>query len=234
MHQPRVVTCLFLLGLVHATAARAEPLPPAELTFGTPNAPVEPIVLDALPRQLPEGQKFACPTVDKARYAGTLMKISPAALVNDEFAKRLALFEAVVRDVAVEVYGRAPRKIKSLGTYNCRPIRLYPGWISEHGLANAIDVAAFEFAPATKAERKLAVSPDVPRRAFVVSVEKHWQGGRGNRDLAALHRLFLLSLTDALVKRPDIFRVILGPGYPGHANHFHFDLSPYRMVEVVP
>lgn len=224
----RFASVLCLCGLLGASSGNA-----GATRFVAPNSPLEPIALDALPRQLVEGQKFTCPAVDKARYDGTLMKISPAALVNDEFAKRLALFEAVVRDVAIEVYGRAPRKIKSLGTYNCRPIRLYPGWISEHGLANAIDVAAFEFPAASKAQRQAlpAASPRALRGAFTVSVLKHWQGGHG---LAALHREFLLKLTDAVVGRPEIFRVILGPGYPGHANHFHFDLSPYRMVEVVP
>lgn len=228
-HLARVVLCLCVL-LCAIRRVAADSLP---TSFEAPSAAVEPAPLDAIPRQLADGARFACPAVDKARYAGTLMKISPAALVNDEFARRLALFEAVVRDVAVQVYGRAPRKIKSLGTYNCRPIRLYPGWISEHGLANAIDVAAFDFPAATKAQRK-SLPAGAPRGlagAFSVSVLKHWQGGRG---LAALHREFLLRLTDALVKRPDIFRVILGPGYPGHANHFHFDLSPYRMVEVMP
>lgn len=230
MHLARVVICLCLITLHAQAGADVGPLPTA---FEASTAAVEPAPLDTIPRQLADGARFACPAVDKARYAGTLMKISPAALVNDEFAKRLALFEAVVRDVAVQVYGRAPRKIKSLGTYNCRPIRLYPGWISEHGLANAIDVAAFDFPAATKAQRK-ALPAGAPRGlagAFSVSVLKHWQGGRG---MASLHREFLLRLTDALVNRPDIFRVILGPGYPGHANHFHFDLSPYRMVEVVP
>lgn len=215
-------------------AAHAESLPATLPTaFETPTAPLEPIALDAIPRQLAEGQKFACPAVDKERYGGTLMKLSPVALVNAEFAARLAKFEAVVRDVAVEVYGRAPRKLITLGTYNCRPIRLYPNWISEHGLANAIDIAGFVFPAATKAERKL-LAKDAPRGlagAFTITVEKHWKGGKG---LAALHRTFLLRLTEELVKRTDIFRMILGPGYPGHHNHFHFDLSPYRMVEVVP
>ena len=28
------------------------------------------------------------------------------------------------------------------------------------------------------------------------------------------------------------FNVILGPSYPGHQTHFHFDQAPYRLVDV--
>jgi hypothetical protein len=26
--------------------------------------------------------------------------------------------------------------------------------------------------------------------------------------------------------------VLLGPGYPGHYNHFHFDMASFRMVQI--
>jgi BirA family biotin operon repressor/biotin-[acetyl-CoA-carboxylase] ligase len=35
-----------------------------------------------------------------------------------------------------------------------------------------------------------------------------------------------------LIGRDDVFRVLLGPGYPGHDTHFHFDMAPWRMVQI--
>ncbi len=38
-------------------------------------------------------------------------------------------------------------------------------------------------------------------------------------------------LAERVIDRPDLFRVVLGPSYPGHTGHFHFDLAPYRLVK---
>jgi len=132
-----------------------------------------------------------------------------------------------VQEVAIEVYGRAPVKIRHMGTYNCRRIRLYPTYVSEHGMGNAIDIAEFQFARARGEERTTA--PRGTKRGFSVSVLKHWNKRRG---VSAVHARFLRRLTDRLVARKDIFRVLLGPSYPGHKNHFHFDCSPWRIVEI--
>ena len=67
--------------------------------------------------------------------------------VHPAFRERLRRFEVVVHSVAMEIYGRAPRKIVHMGTFNCRRIRRFPHLISEHGLGNAIDVAGFDFGP---------------------------------------------------------------------------------------
>jgi hypothetical protein len=34
------------------------------------------------------------------------------------------------------------------------------------------------------------------------------------------------------VARDDIFRVLLGPAFPGHKTHFHFDVAPWRLVDI--
>ena len=64
---------------------------------------------------------------------------------------------------------------------------------------------------------------------FEVRVISHWKARAGH---AALHGRFLKALARRLVSRNDVFRVLLGPGYPGHDNHFHFDMAPFRMVEI--
>jgi hypothetical protein len=42
----------------------------------------------------------------------------------------------------------------------------------------------------------------------------------------------LKTLARRLIGRKDVFRVLLGPGYPGHQNHFHFDMAPFTMVQI--
>ena len=42
----------------------------------------------------------------------------------------------------------------------------------------------------------------------------------------------LADLARRVIARPEVFRTVLGPAYPGHHNHFHLDCAPYRVVEV--
>ena len=186
--------------------------------------------LDHLSRTVPERGRVRCPKVPMVRYRGDVVRFSKPVTVFEGFAPRLRRFEEVVRDTAIEVYGRAPRRIRHLGTFNCRRIRGYPTWISEHGLGNGIDIAAFQFPALPKAARAASQLPRALRRHFTVSVLKHWDGrGAAGR----VHARFLKTLVRRLVARGDgVFHTLLGPGYPGHANHFHFDCGPLRMVEM--
>jgi hypothetical protein len=59
-------------------------------------------------------------------------------------------------------------------------------------------------------------------------VDKHWDKEKG---VSAIHARFLRELTDRLIE-DDTFRVLLGPAFPGHQDHFHFDLAPYRLVQL--
>jgi hypothetical protein len=61
-------------------------------------------------------------------------------------------------------------------------------------------------------------------------VAKHWSAS-GSPQLEQ-HRRFLHELTEELRKRPDIFRGLIGPSDPRHADHFHFDVSPWRYVRL--
>jgi hypothetical protein len=62
-----------------------------------------------------------------------------------------------------------------------------------------------------------------------VRLGRHWQAQRGTE---AVHARFLETLARRLVDRGDIFRVLLGPAFPGHQRHFHFDMAPYRLVAI--
>ena len=198
------------------------------LLVSPPSAVADEYPLDTVGRVVPPKGKLRCPEVELVRYRGDTIRYHRPVKVFVGFRDRLRLFEQVVREAAVEVYGRAPRRIKHLGTYNCRRIRAYPFLMSEHALGNGIDIAGFHFGPARRGDEAAKRLPRSLRRSFKVRVLKHWDGrGRAGR----LHARFLRELARRLAARPDIFRVMLGPGYPGHKNHFHFDCSPWRLVD---
>ena len=125
------------------------------------------------------------------------------------------------------MYGRAPKKIKHLGTYNCRRIGGYPNLLSEHSFGNGIDVAAFSFARLPRGESLPEGLHPSLKRAFSVNILKHWRSKRAG----GAHKRFLHTLGRRLIES-DIFRVLLGPGFPGHKNHFHLDYAPYELVSI--
>jgi hypothetical protein len=103
---------------------------------------------------------------------------------------------------ARQTIGSPIRAIESYGTYACRPVNnQIGGRLSEHGRANAIDLAAFRFA---NGER--------------VSLLKGWRGD--NRDARAF-------LRRAHKSGCQHFSIVLGPeANRQHHDHFHFDLGP--------
>lgn len=185
--------------------------------------------LDNIARVLADGEDLPCANQQLVVYRGTTIEMSKPARVHPAFAPKIAELEQIVAEVAMPIYGRAPRTLVHLGTHSCRRMRLYPDWVSEHALGNAIDVAGFDFGPLPKD----AVAPsDLARslkRGFSVRLEQHWKAQRG---AGAAHSVFLRALALRLIDRPDLFRVVLGPAWPGHHNHFHLDFAPYRVVEV--
>lgn len=188
-----------------------------------------PYALDSISRSLPAGVPFGCPSVELVDYRGGAVRFSPSTRVFKGFRDRLAAFERVASEVGVEVYGRAPARIVHLGTFTCRRISAHPRLLSEHGLGNAVDVAGFDFGALPKNAILPAGLDRVFKNGFEVRVQKHWRASTGH---AAVHARFLKTLARRLIAREDVFRVLLGPGYPGHQTHFHFDMAPYRMVQI--
>jgi hypothetical protein len=195
-----------------------------------------PYPLDVLPREAPEGE-LDCTRVPVASYRGDVVKYTPEVWVNDAFRQRLVAFERVVRDLGVEVYGRPPDRIVQLGGYGCRRMREHAGVMSEHALGNAIDVAGFDFGHLPRGAKLPAGLDPVFANGFGVRVLGDWGKKTG---WAAVHARFLRTLVQRLAARVDaragtpeeVFRVLLGPGYPGHKNHFHFDVSTFRLVQI--
>lgn len=172
--------------------------------------------------------KVKCPSVTIQKYKGKIVRYHKPVRVNPDFQARLVRFEEVVKKLGVKYFGRAPKRIVHLGSYYCRRIRSYPTYVSEHGLGNALDVAGFDF-PRTKS-RSVARKLRGPQR---VRLLKHWGVGKKPRGVRKVYADFLEELARETV-RLKIFRVNLGPAYPGHKNHFHFDMSPWEIVEIWP
>jgi hypothetical protein len=185
--------------------------------------------LDHLPRTLDRGQPLPCGGTALVTYRGEHLRHDRVARVHPAFVAHLRAFEALVTETARAHYGRAPSTLLSLGTHNCRRMRRYPDWVSEHALGNAIDVAGFGFDKLGRAELLPEDLPRALRGRFTVRLDAHWTATRG---LGARHAAFLHDLARRVMARPALFRVVLGPAWPGHHNHFHLDMAPYRMVEV--
>jgi len=166
-------------------------------------------------------------SVPLVSYGGELLRYQKPMRVHPAFQAQLAAFERLVSEVALAHYGREPARIVHLGTYNCRVMRRYPSWVSEHALGNAIDIAGFDFAPLPRKHPSYARTAASLRGALKVRVDSHWSA----QGAARVHAAFLHDLLRRVAERPDVFHVVLGPGYPGHHNHFHLDHAPYRVVD---
>lgn len=109
-----------------------------------------------------------------------------------------------VQPAAEAWLGARVARIESFGTYACRPVNGQAGRkLSEHGFANALDVAAFVLADGRR-----------------VSVKDGWSGAdAGARD-------FLRAVHKAACRR---FGVVLGPEADAfHRDHFHLDMASGR------
>lgn len=109
-----------------------------------------------------------------------------------------------VAPAAREILGSELVRVESYGTYACRGIvgagASASRRVSEHGLANAVDIAAFRLADGRR-----------------ISVEHDWNASdpRVREFMRIVHR--------SACRR---FKTVLGPEYnAAHYNHFHFDMG---------
>lgn len=109
-----------------------------------------------------------------------------------------------VAPAARELLGTDLRRVQTYGTYSCRGIVggnvASAGRVSQHGLANAVDIAGFELADGRR-----------------ITIERDWHGS----DPAI--RDFLRIIHRSACKR---FTTVLSPEYnAAHYNHLHFDMG---------
>jgi len=133
----------------------------------------------------------------------------PTPLLTCSMALALASFERILQEEAARTFHSPVVRIEQLGTYSCREIAAYPGWVSEHSYANAIDLSRFILKNGTTIDvqrdfDKGEGPPARPGGAFLRAVSQ-----RGNDE--------------------DVFSHVLTPFFnAAHRNHFHLDLSRFR------
>ena len=150
---------------------------------------------------------FMCGAPEVVRYKRGPAKIrwsSSSPKVSCAVALSMVRFEEIVQEEAMAHFGKRVYKIKHLGTYNCREMSAYDGWVSEHSYANAIDIAHFELTSSK-----------------TISVLDDWSdpGPKGK---------FLRRVSRRLYDE-DVFSNVLSPDFDRlHRNHFHLDKAHYR------
>jgi len=133
----------------------------------------------------------------------------PAPLVTCPMALALASFERIVQEQASALFSSAVVRVQQLGTYNCREMAAFPGWVSEHAYANAIDLARFTL-----------------KSGLVIEVVRDFDRGAGPPSRKA--GAFLRTVSQRAFDE-DVFSHVLTPFFDEHhRDHFHVDLARYR------
>lgn len=217
-----------LAALVLAIATRPpSPPPPADValpapvqtppdagndagTDAAPNAAPVTYALDDFPRR-PELVTEGCPDIPLVDHAGVPVPWEPPLRVHPSFVPAVTALEQAIEETAREVYGRDVGVMRSASSYRCTTVRHRPERISEHALGNAIDLRGIVLADGTE-----------------TSVADHWHA-RSPED--AIHAHFWRALVERVHAR-GIFRGILGPPAPDHADHLHFDRGPSTFFDL--
>lgn len=200
------------------------PLPPAppDHTAGEDEPSLPPPL-----EELGEGLSPACPALEEARVSGRPLppvrdedacpvaavyaisfvgsgrsvRLEPEAVVNCALAERLDEFvERVIEPAATEILGGTLATLHVAGSYVCRKRNGQPdARPSEHGLANAVDISAFEM-----------------EDGRIVSVGRDWTSeGPDGEFLRRVHEAACGPFTTVLGPEADAF----------HQDHLHLDLQ---------
>ncbi|HTM43843.1 MAG TPA: extensin family protein [Polyangiaceae bacterium] len=142
------------------------------------------------------------------------IRYSSSPILSCPMALGLARFERVIQEEAQRAFASRVRRIVHVGSYACREMARYPGWVSEHSYANALDIKEFEL-----------------QNGRTITVLRHYDSTRKS-DTAA--REFLHTLLHRAY-RDNIFSVALGPPFDAlHRDHFHLDEARYRVDGTGP
>jgi len=150
------------------------------------------------------------PQVVRYKKGPTGIRIKGSPPVTCALALALSRFEPIVQEEAQRVFGEKVVRIEHIGTYNCREMADYPGWVSEHSYANGIDIRRF-----------------VLENGRVVDVLGHYGDGASattDADTRFLRAVATRAFTE------NAFSVVLTPAFDRlHRNHLHLDMAPYRV-----
>lgn len=143
-----------------------------------------------------------CATLDAVRASPTLLSPAAPVMVCRQAAAYLIWERQVVQPLARAILGSPVARIEHYGTYACR--RQYgarQGRVSEHALADAIDISGFVLADGRR-----------------VTIVRDWKdaGPRGR---------FVRAVRDGACR---VFDVTLSPDYnAAHRDHLHLDMGPF-------
>src|SRR5690606_5252826 len=134
--------------------------------------------LDDIARYIEPRARLTCPSEAIVPYRGEHLRYARSAHVHRAFLPRLEKLEALVVEVATDIYGRAPRRLVHRGAYNCRHLRGRPERLSQHARGNALDLSGFDLGPLRRGDALAEGVPSHLRRSFTVRVDRHWSPSR--------------------------------------------------------
>jgi hypothetical protein len=149
-------------------------------------------------------EKSGCKVENAVRLARAgKLNIDNAPLLTCSMATQLIEFERDrLQPIAKRLLGSEIKRLKHIGSYNCRTMRQYKGVLSQHAFANALDVSEFYFEDGQS-----------------ISVQRDWKTNGPKSQ-------FLREISSAAC---DTFRVSVSPdGDANHWNHLHLDTGVYR------
>ncbi len=137
-----------------------------------------------------------------------------APVLTCGMALALASFERILQKEALARFASPVARVDQIGTYNCREVQAYPGTVSEHSYANAIDLTRF-----------------VLRNGKVIEVLRDFEKGETPRTPVG----DFLRVVTRRANDEDVFSHVLTPFFnAAHRNHFHLDLARFRQDGTRP
>ncbi len=168
--------------------------------------------LSSLPVHTEKRGRITCGAPEVVVYRGGPGKIAyrPQPVLTCGMALALAYYETLMQREALAELGSPIVRIDQLGTYACREVAAYPGTVSEHAYANAIDLARFTL-----------------KSGAVVEVSRDFDAGTGEPKRPQGRFLRRISRRG---NDEDVFSHVLTAFFnPAHKDHFHLDLARYRQ-----
>jgi hypothetical protein len=168
------------------------------------------------------------------RIAG--VEVTPPAVVNCRLAARLDHWmKDTVQPVAEEMLGGRVTRIVNASAYACRQrIGTSGGRLSEHSLANALDISAFVMGGDQPIDVLTNWGPTARDRQAQAKSEKP-AGGGDARPIRDAEQVDGTSTSNARFLRRmhagacTVFGTVLGPeANEAHRDHLHLDLAPRK------
>ncbi len=154
---------------------------------------------------------FACGAEQVVTYLGGPEKISYNAppTLTCTLALALARFETIAQEESLRSFKKRIARFDHLGTYACREMAAYRGWVSEHSYANAIDLEK--------------VTLEGGREISVLKFFEKTDEPAKRPEGAFLRRLAERSYDEGT------FSTVLTSFFDAlHRDHFHLDMARYR------